>query len=257
MQAFLRRKSRVEKLSVLMLLTALAVAGLMLDLGGHPAASGATSPVFPCTSDMTAAKCASELATPRGEAVHARSTAGSRASTALSPTPVIACGQRFFSPGQWAELTSRFGGLSCFRLPGQRNWIVIGNGMSVSAPTLKGTPGGAMVAVEQCASSSCLNPSVTRAFASFFVTRPPDAATFPLQLETVFKADLLEFSDAYCGVFSFDTQSLKWYGGLQSQVQAVLSRGSAVPAIHVGPAVSGGRAVGLAKPAANRAACAP
>jgi hypothetical protein len=145
----------------------------------------------------------------------------------VAGTPgVIGCGPAFFPPGQAVRLTDAFGLISCFRLTGQDQWILLGNGASTSAPVPTGTPGGAIVAVERCQAGDamCLNRDATRSFGSFTVARAPDPLGQPLELQAVAGRSVLLLSNARCGLFSFDVRSLRWFRGTRSAVQALLAR---------------------------------
>ena len=154
---------------------------------------------------------------------------------------------------------SAFGLISCFRLTGQDQWILLGSGTSASAPGPAGTPGGAMVAVERCqgGDATCLNPDATRSFGSFMVTRPPDPLGEPLELQAVAGASVLLLSNAQCGLFSFDASSLRWYGGTSSAVHALLTRPGQQQPMAATPVMTGSQALGARPPAGPPAACPP
>lgn len=171
---------------------------------------------------------------------------------------VISCGPAFFTAGESRQLTSAFGLISCFRLTGQDQWILLGSGTSTSAPGLAGTPGGAMVAVERCqgVDATCLNPDATRSFGSFTVARPPNPLG-QLELQAVAGTSVLLLSNAQCGLFSFDVSSLWWYRGTRSAIHALLTRPGQQQPIGATPAMTGSQALGARPPAGPPAACPP
>ena len=158
-----------------------------------------------------------------------------------------------------SQLTSAFGLLSCFRLTGQDQWILLGSGTSTSAPGLAGTPGGAIVAVERCpgGDAACLNPDATRSFSSFMVARPPDPLGEPLELQAVAGPSVLLLSNARCGLFSFDVGSLRWYRGTRSAVHALLTHPGGQQPVAAAPAVTGSQALAAPPPTGPPVACPP
>jgi len=162
------------------------------------------------------------------------------------PAGVIRCGPAFFTAAEARRLTGAFGLISCFRLTGQDQWILLGSGTSV-------------VAVERCQGGdvTCLNPDVTRGFSSFMVTRPPDPLGRPLELQAVAGPSVLLLSNARCGLFSFDVSSLRWYRGTRSAVHALLTRPGGQQPMAATPAMTGSQALGTRPPTGPPAACPP
>src|SRR5262245_37421194 len=233
---------------------AAALAGVVLA-GRSSASSGPPAP--PCTGQMSSAKCRAVEQAARSLPVQAPLPA------ATGPAPgapgVIGCGPAFFTPGEARRLAGAFGLISCFRLTGQDQWILLGNGASTSAPVATGTPGGAVVAVERCPAgdATCLNPDVTRRFSSFTVVRAPDPLGQPLELQAVTGRSVLLLSNARCGLFSFDVRSLRWYRGTRSAVHALLTRPGQQRPTAVTPTMTGAQALGARPPAGPPAACWP
>jgi len=203
-------------------LTGLILTGRSSALGGPPALS--------CTGQMSAAN-----------------TAG-----------VIDCGAAFFTAADAKQLVSTFGLISCFRITGQDQWILLGNGMSAATSGVA-APGGAIVAVERCpsADAACLNPDATRSFGSFVVTRPPDPQARPLELQTIVGNSVLLLSTAQCGLFSFDVSSLQWYGGTASAVHALLTHPGGDHPVAVTRTMTGAQALGARPPSGPAAGCHP
>src|SRR5262249_30576963 len=156
------------------------------------------------------------------------------------------CGPAFFTPGEARRLANAFGLISCFRLTGQDQWILLGNGASTSAPVATGTPGGAVVAVERCPAGDapCLNPDATRSFSSFMVARAPDPLGQPLELQAVAGPSVLLLSNARCGLFSFDVRKLQWHRGTRSAVHALLTHPGQQRPTAITPTMTGDQALG-------------
>jgi len=230
---------------------AAVVTGLILT--GRSSALGG-SPAFSCTGQMSAAKCKAVQQAARG--LPAQDSSPAAAGLALAADGVTNCGATFFTAAEAKQLTSTFGLISCFRITGQDQWILLGNGMSAAASGLA-APGGAIVAVESCPSgdATCLNPGATRSFSSFVVTRPPDPQARPLELQTVAGNSVLLLSTAQCGLFSFDVGSLRWYGGTAAAVHALLAHPSGQRPVVTTPTMTGAQALGARPPAGPPAGC--
>jgi hypothetical protein len=245
---------RAGKLAVIPVIAgAAAVTGLILTgrssaLGGPPALS--------CTGQMSAAKCKAVQQAARS--LPAQNAAPAAAGPAPSTAGVTNCGATFFTAAEAKQLTSTFGLISCFRITGQDQWILLGNGMSTATAGVA-APGGAIVAVERCPSGdgTCLNPDATRSFGSFVVTRPPDPQARPLELQTVAGNSVLLLSTARCGLFSFDVGSLQWYGGTASAVDALLAHPGGERPIVATATMTGAQALGARPSAGPPAGCRP
>lgn len=231
---------------------AVVTATLALSAASFANASNPTHPVASCVKGMSKAKCTSFTRALNSYAAHppaVRRVAPVRPD--VIPATLISCGPRFLSPSSAAQLTRRFGGLSCFRIKGQDRWIIVGNGMSQTAATLRGTPGGSMVAIESCArtDSACLNPNALRSFSAFEVSR---AATM-LKLQSTVGTRLLtmtSYNSYQCGLLIFDLRSLSWYRATTpAQTRALLSRPGSGRPISAGPLQAGARALAGPVPA--------
>jgi hypothetical protein len=229
-------------------LTGLILTGRSSALGGPPALS--------CTGQMSAAKCKAVQEAARS--LPAQNAAPAAARPAPNTVGVTNCGATFFTAAGAKQLTSTFGLISCFRITGQDQWILLGNGMSTAASG-PAAPGGPIVAVESCPSgdATCLNPGATRSFSSFVVTRPPDPQARPLELQTVAGNSVLLLSTAHCGLLSFDVRSLQWYGGTASAVHGLLTHPGGERPIAAAPAMTGAQALGARPPAGPPAGCRP
>src|SRR5215469_11652275 len=164
-------------------------------LGGPPALS--------CTGQMSAAKCKAVQQAAGGLPAQKQNSAPAAAGLTPGTAGMVNCGATFFTAAGARQLASTFGVISCFRLTGQDQWILLGSGMSTAASGPAAAPGGSIVAVERCRSgdAACLNPGVTRSFSSFVVTRPPDPQARPLELQTIAGNSVLVLSAAPCGLF--------------------------------------------------------
>lgn len=114
-----------------------------------------------------------------------------------------------------------------------------------------------MVAVETCAAtdSACLDPDATHDFSAFTVSYPPRPDTWPLELQTTFGGRILDLSNAYCGVVSFDIASQRWFGPGQSGINALLSGSGMPPAVAAPSAISGAEALTHGPPVAVTSSC--
>jgi hypothetical protein len=241
------------KLSVV-LTAALIAIGIGLAAGNHASASSQPPRPVPCPRGMPAAKCASVAAAAKANASRSPSQAGP-VRTPLTPAPVIRCGARFFSQAIWDRLGEHFGNIICFRFPGQDRWIIAGNGVSLTAHAFAPSQGGAILAVQNCRSRSCLNPNAAHGFGGFDVSRAPDPGSYPLDLEATFESRYLLVYNAYCAPFTFDTATLEWHGGMRTTIEALRSHPSAVAAIPVSRVVNGNQALRQARPGPNQSAC--
>jgi len=230
-------------------LTGLILAGRSSALGGPPALA--------CTGQMSAAKCKNVQQAARS--LPAQNSSPAAAGLAPNTAGVINCGATFFTAAEARQLASTFGVISCFRVTGQDQWILLGSGMSAAASGPAAAPGGAIVAVERCRSgdAACLNPGATRSFSSFVVTRPPDPQARPLELQTIAGNSVLVLSAAPCGLFSFDVSSLQWYGGTASAVHALLAHPGGEHPVAVTRTMTGAQALGARPPAGPAAGCHP
>jgi hypothetical protein len=237
-------------------LTGLILTGRSSALGGPPALS--------CTGQMSAAKCktvqqaAGRLPAQNSSPPAAQNSSPTAAGLAQDGVGVINCGAAFFTAAEARQLVSTFGLISCFRITGQDQWILLGNGMSTAAPGVV-APGGAIVAVERCPSgdATCLNPDEARSFGSFVVTRPPDPQARPLELQTIVRNSVLLLSTAHCGLFSFDVSGLQWYGGTASAVHALLTHPGRERPVAAIRTMTGAQALGARPPAGPPARCHP
>jgi hypothetical protein len=244
---------RAWKLTVILVIAAAAVlTGLILTgrssaLGGPPALS--------CTGQMSAVKCKAVQQAARS--LPAQNSSPAAAGLAPNTAGVINCGATFFAAAEARRLASTFGVISCFRVTGQDQWILLGSGMSAAASGPAAAAGGAIVAVERCQNgdAACLNPGATRSFSSFVVTRPPDPQARPLELQTIAGNSVLVLSAAPCGLFSFDVRSLQWYGGSASAIHALLAHPGGQRPIAATRTMTGGQALGTRPPAGPPAGC--
>ena len=166
------------------------------------------------------------------------------------------CSPNFFSPAESARLAAHFGGYGCSRAGNGTGWVIVASGMSQTAPTLSGTPGGSMIAVEDCAStdSRCLNSASVHSFADFTVFYPPNPEGFPLEIQTVPGPSLLDLTDPKCGIWIFDTSTLSWYPGTNNTLRDILAGSLPFPSAAPSP-VSGAVAISSEPPPEISALC--
>jgi len=232
--------------------------GVLIGVGGlrtiAPAASVADAGTTMCTRGMPAKKCQALLTPPPVSAVP-------KSMPVLPPSlgpnySTIECGTDFFSATQYAQLTQQFGQLICFRVSGFDQWIVFGNGMSPTAATLAGTPGGAMIATETCIPSdgACLDANTPHDFASFNVSYPPNPQAVPLIYQALFGDHLLAFVDSPCGAVVFDTRTLRWYSGGEVDITKLL-KGVAPATVPAPPSIAGSAALAANAPTMIAGSC--
>ena len=224
-----------------------------------------------CTSSMTEWKCQQEIAgivaganasgpsaSQIAAAAAGEATLSKSAGVPTSPS-MISCGQGFFSTSQTATLGSQFGDVTCFRFATSDVWIVVGDGMSLTSQTTPpaASPGRSIVATLACASgdTSCLNATSQHDFASFSVSYPPVPLNGRMNLEETAGSNLLTFNVGNCGLFGFDVQNLKWYGGTASQVNTFIADPSSLTPIKVPGATTGLEALDSPAPAPVSADC--
>ena len=241
----------IPVIAVAAALTGLILTGRSSALGGPPALS--------CTGQMSAAKCKAVQQAARGLPAQNQNSAPAAAGLTPGTAGMVNCGATFFTAAAARQLASTFGVISCFRLTGQDQWILLGSGMSTAASGPAAAPGGAIVAVERCRSgdAACLNPGATRSFSSFVVTRPPDPQARPLELQTIAGNSVLVLSAAPCGLFSLDVGSLQWYGGSASAIHALLAHPGGQRPIAAARTMTGAQALGTRPPAGPQAGCGP
>jgi hypothetical protein len=171
------------------------------------------------------------------------------AATKLTTT----CGPTFFTSTERSTLTTRFGLLTCFRFDQSDQWVVFGDGMTVTKGSPDtAAPGGAMVAVLKCSTSdsACSNTDVTHSFTSFQVSYPPDPSSGRSNLGAVEADGVLLIENGHCSMFDFDLNTLNWYPGTASDTQSI-AVGNIPAAISVPPQTTGATAVSEPAPTAT------
>lgn len=225
-------------------LVSIAVVAALLTVAGGPRSSvSAAAPHISCGRGVPLEKCNPSSPPP---------TTGPQ--TPPFPASALAtesCGPGFFDPATVTALMDHFGLLDCFRFVGSPQWVVFGDGMSVTSADFTASPGGAMVAVATCAArdSACLDPNVPHSFDAFTVSYPPLPASGRSNLETTFGRRLLWIYDGGCGLFTFDVASMRWFGHAQADLDALLSGTGAPATVRTPPAASGAAALAAAAPA--------
>lgn len=184
-----------------------------LTLGAEARASGPGSPfgLMDCGPGVPLVKCNASLYTPPPTAGGAALPTPARHS-ALAPE-YLSCASGFLSKQQVAALNDQFGTLQCLRVVNSADWIIIGDGISTTAPIATGLPGGGIVAVLICpqTDSRCLDPSSLHDFGDFTVLFPPNPTAGRVELQTIGYGRFLMIADGTCGLFALDLKDLKWY----------------------------------------------
>lgn len=129
--------------------------------------------------------------------------------------PQIVGGPDFFSAPTMQQLQNLYGSLEVFRYQGSQKWVLIGDGMNPTGSN-PATPGGALVAVEDCTGlgASCLDPNAPHNVNTFVVVGPPDRHYWPLKVMNVRDGRLLTFgADGSAGAVMLDLNTLVWYPG--------------------------------------------
>lgn len=224
-------------------------------LRGHAAAQSA--PLADCGPGVPAVKCNPALYTPGPASAQSQPPSAPTGTTLPPSAASISCGTTFFSPSTQATLVAKFGNIQCFQFSGTRQWVVVGDGMSLTSTATPPDPssGGSIVAVATCAAgdSNCLDANAVHDFRTFTVFYPPLPRSGKLTLQTSFGSRLLYLSVARCGVFTFDLKTLRWYGYAPSDDAMLLSGGS--PSQVATPAPVSGSAAQTGTPPVATSSC--
>jgi hypothetical protein len=205
-----RRRQRSKVGLGLLICSWLALAAALVNVG-------VVSADNPCWAGVPAFKCdlTGPDAGPGNNPVDVSEPSPYYPSAALTD-----CGASFFDASTTLTLSNRFGATDCFRFGSLDQWIVLGDG-GVDAGA---APGGAMIAVESCGGkAACLDPQAQHSFGDFTVFYPPDPSAWPMRLQTGLGDRLLYVGDGPCGVFTFDLQSLKWFGGSPAVIDGLMT----------------------------------
>lgn len=162
----------------------------------------------------------------------------------------VTCGTGFFDTTMWATLGTDFGSISCFRFAGGSQWVVIGDGLSLTSSRPAPSTMGAMIAVEDCAAndSSCRGPNAIHDFAAFLVTYPPGSMSGRTMLVGLAAGRFLDIANS-CTALTFDLKSLSWYRTDAGDLGALQSGASVTPAFRPPQMVSGSTALKTPAPA--------
>ena len=213
-------------------------------------APNSSSALMDCGSGVPLVKCNESLYSPPPSLVMARATPATTWPSS-EPAQMIPCAAGFFSEGTVSQLVQRFGTLLCFRMIGTREWIVVTDGLSPTSQQFELTPGGTVVAVQECAASdlACLDPASLHDFGNFTVFYPPAARNGRMELQSVEAGRFLMISDGRCGLFAFDIVTLKWYQNDQATRDSIQAGRSDVPSVQVPNSVPGSAALTQDAPA--------
>jgi hypothetical protein len=230
-------------------------AAMLAGLGGCARESGGPpstgQPLASCGAGIPAVKCNPQLYSPP---LSAQASPAPVPSGSADEPPMVACKPGFFDSAASGDLARQFGSLDCFTFANTASWVVVSDGMSQS--TGLASPGGSVVAVENCAKTeaTCLDPLVVHQFGDFTVYFPPNPSSGRSNLQATFSGRFLWISVANCGLFTFDITTGAWYGH-DDATMASLINGTGTPSSVKAPAsVSGSDALAnLAPP--STAAC--
>jgi hypothetical protein len=172
---------------------------------------------------------------------------------AKAPKPVsdvVQCGPKFFDTVTGAALTEQFGLVWCVRPIGITGWVVVGQGMSLTAADFEPSPGGAIAAVLDCdsADSACLNPDASHDFADFTVSYPPRPMSGRSNLQSIENGRFVMIANGYCGLFAFDPETLAWLPPSSDVLADVVAGGAPASAYKVPPTTDGLTALSAAAP---------
>lgn len=245
------RKKKIATLSIAALMLVAGFAGL-LSLGATKP-SVASSPPVNCGHGIPTEKCDLSLYTPFNLQPPSQPI---KPPTPFWPSPsIVSCGSTFFSAATADTLKKKFGTIRCFKFSGKSIWIVTGDGGAPDGQSA--TPGGAIVAVDSCASGdlACLDPNTQHDFSAFTVSYPPRPNSYPTNTEATFGGRLLYIADADCGLFTFDTSTRQWFGHSPADIDSRMSDiGQATP-VAAPPAVMGNKAIQNPAPVVTGGAC--
>jgi len=248
------RSARVWLGGTICLIVLAGTVVLALDLSRPSSLASAGTVLGYCTKGMPAKKC-QEVRNAANHGLSVRTGQQSSptvpSSTSAPASSTVDCGVTFFSPAEAAELNARFGGYSCEQAANGSGWVIVANGMSETAPTFSSTPGGSMVAIENCTASdsTCLDPNATHTFGDFTVYYPPDPSGFPLKIWTEVGSNLLALDNPPCGMYLFNMSTGDWYPGTD-EVEAELLAGQSPSSSPAPEPVPGSVAISAASPPA-------
>lgn len=180
----------------------------------------------------------------------------------LTPAPVpsgsppqeaaqtVTCGPGFFDAATWTTLGTDFGSIECFRFVDGSEWVVFGNGMSLTSSRPAASTMGAMIAVETCAATdlSCRDPDALHDFGAFSVTYPPGSMSGKTVLLGLASGRFLDMNNT-CIALTFDLKSLGWYRTDAHDLGDLEAGASVTPVFRPPQMVSGSTALKTAAPA--------
>lgn len=198
-------------------ISAILTVGATLVNHGHHNAAAATF----CGKGVPASKC-NPIQTP----VNPHPLHVAQPAPFWPSPPLVAAGSGFFSGSQWSQLQAQYGTITVVRFKHSTEWVLIGNGMSQTQIPASGTPGGALLAIDNCAGqeASCLNPNALHNVSSFVTVPLPDPKAVNVQLETTFGGRLLYLTDgpAFTPII-FDLHTFRYYRGTMTVVNQIMS----------------------------------
>ncbi len=224
----------------------------ILSLSSVSPSLAASDSLVSCGNGVPALKCNPSLDSTYGAALP--TTNPPPISSAPTGPAGAVCSSIFFSSDTWSQLTSQFGIIDCFSLPGSDQWVVVGDGMSTTSSQEPPPPssGGAIVAVESCSASdtSCLSASTQHDFGQFTVYYPPNPSVGEMNIATTAGPNLVNLIDGVCGSFTFDSTNGEWFATSPSALAALTTPGALIVPVE-SPAPTTGASALLSPAPAN------
>jgi hypothetical protein len=212
----------VRRLGSLALLALVLATGLTVrvGIGASPGAAGAGAVLKSCGRGVPLEKCNESLNSKPGYDNPAPPPEVQEAAAEVQQ-----CGPSFFDAGTAEALTKHFGLIWCIRLDSAGPWITVGSGMSLTSAEFEAAPGGAFVGILRCEPSdtSCVDADAQHDFGTFEVSYPPLPMSGRTNLQSVDSNRFLMIANGFCGLFTFDVVTGRWYGGAQEARDAILS----------------------------------
>lgn len=224
-----------------------AVLGSAGLIDPNAAASAPAPSLIDCGPGVPLVKCNASLYSPDPALTFVPET---EVLPTAAPPETASCDPNFFDDEQLAKLTDWFGSIQCFRFIGSDSWIVVGDGMSLTAVVEAATPGGAVVAVLACdaADKACLDPDADHDFGAFGVSYPPDPSSGRSQVQFIESGRFVMIFNGGCGLFAFDSTSMRWYQPDVSIREDILAGKADIPQVKVPAEVSGSDALAQKAP---------
>ena len=146
---------------------------------------------------------------------------------------MVQCGPGFFDSATVVSQGNQFGLLTCFRFSGSPQWVLIGDGMSLTSSSTPpaASRGGSIIAILTCVANdtACLDPNTIHQFSSFTAYFPPVPQNGRMELQGTIGTEIITVSVGYCGQFSFVLHTGAWYNSRQlttGDITALINKSS-------------------------------